>query len=92
MARNARGWAVVLVPVDRRMRPYRTRVATTDALGKFSLAVPPGDYYAFAVLQSEDRIYYDQDFPERNSGSAKRVSIPSGQKVTLTLDPLLLPN
>jgi hypothetical protein len=92
VAKDAQGWTVVFLPVDRQARSDRTLVATTDASGKFSLAVPPGDYYAFALLPSDNRMCNDLNFLERNSGLAKRVSIPSGYKATLMLEPLLLPN
>jgi hypothetical protein len=76
---------VVLIPespVVRRV-PSFTLTATTDAAGQYKLAgAIPGDYFVFAVPQSDDRVYFALDFADRHRADAKRVSVtPNGMLV-----------
>jgi hypothetical protein len=84
------GFVVVLIPTDieRRRIPRHTMAGQTDRDGQFRIAgVIPGDYYAFAVLPSDDAIYYDMEFAERNRNSSVRVTFRPKELSVLTLKP-----
>ncbi len=74
----AEGMAVVLIPVEFERRKVARHVSTaqTDVNGAFELrGVIPGDYYAFAVTPSDDAIYYQPEFADRNRESATKISV-----------------
>jgi hypothetical protein len=82
------GALVVLIPVDleRRRMPRHTGTAQTDANGSFLLrGVIPGEYFAFAMMPTDDAAYYDLEFPERNLNKADRIIVKPGQGLTLNL-------
>ncbi|HEV8384683.1 MAG TPA: hypothetical protein VGQ11_07405, partial [Candidatus Acidoferrales bacterium] len=84
----AEGMAVVLIPVEfeRRKLARHVSLAQTDANGAFELrGVIPGEYYAFAVTPSDDAIYYQLEFAERNRESATRVSVKPGELLSVEL-------
>jgi protocatechuate 3,4-dioxygenase beta subunit len=74
----AEGIAVVLIPAEFERRKMARHVGTaqTDANGAFELrGVIPGDYYAFAVVPSDDAIYYQLEFADRNRENATKISV-----------------
>ncbi|HLQ76062.1 MAG TPA: carboxypeptidase-like regulatory domain-containing protein [Terriglobia bacterium] len=78
---------VVLVPpVAARARPDAYKVATTDASGRFQIAlVPPGDYKVFAWDDVQDGAWQDPEFLSRYEDSGKRIQIGESGKETVTL-------
>ena len=85
------GQVVVLIPVEkeRRRNPRHTATAQSDANGNFVLrGVIPGDYFAFAVAPSDDNVYYDLDFPERNLERATRLTVKPSERHALNLTPI----
>ncbi len=74
----AEGMAVVLLPVEIERRKIARHISTaqTDASGIFEmLGVIPGDYYAFAVTPSDDAVYYQLEFADRNRESATKITV-----------------
>ena len=85
------GQVVVLIPVEkeRRRNPRHTATAQSDADGNFVLrGVIPGDHFAFAVAPSDDNVYYDLDFPERNLERATRLTVKPSERHALNLTPI----
>jgi len=84
----AEGMAVVLLPVEMERRKMSRHISTaqSDANGAFELrGVVPGDYYAFAVTPSDDAIYYQLEFADRNRESATRITIKPNEAKSLDL-------
>jgi hypothetical protein len=82
---------VVLIPESPAARrlPSFTLTATTDAAGRYRLAgAIPGDYFLFAVPESEDHIYFAVDFADRNRAGARHVSIAPNGTLVVDLQPL----
>ena len=85
------GQVVVLIPVEkeRRRNPRHTATAQSDADGNFVLrGVIPGDHFAFAVAPSDDNVYFDLDFPERNRERATRLTVKPSERHALNLTPI----
>ena len=85
------GMTVVLIPQSRELRQLERYTQTTQsgANGAFYFPVIiPGEYFLFAVPQSEEQSYYDLDFAERNRNNAQPVAIQTSETQVLKLKPL----
>ncbi|GEM_PF-1772670 len=86
----AEGHVVVLIPQssEERNDPRRTMVGQTDANGQFRIAgIIPGEYFVFAVPPSDDAIYFDREFADRNQDGATRLTLNPKQLQSLKLKP-----
>jgi len=85
------GQVVVLIPVEkeRRRNPRHTSAGQTDPAGLYQIrGVLPGDYFVFALPPSDDAIYYDLDFHERNRERATRLTVKPSERHVLNLTSL----
>jgi protocatechuate 3,4-dioxygenase beta subunit len=79
---------VVLIPreLERRRNPRHTIMTQTDESGRFEIkGVIPGDYFAFAVPPSDDAVYYDLGFADRNREKAERLTVKPREVHSLEL-------
>jgi hypothetical protein len=85
------GMTVVLIPQSRELRQLERYTQTTQsgANGAFYFPVViPGEYFLFAVPQSDEQSYYALDFADRNRNNAQPVAIQAGETQVLKLKPL----
>jgi hypothetical protein len=87
------GMTVVLIPQSRELRQLERYTQTTQsgANGAFYFPVViPGEYFLFAVPQSDEQSYYALDFADRNRNNAQPVAIQAGETQVLKLKPLAI--
>jgi len=81
------GWVtVVFIPAEPKARenPRGTRTGQADGEGKFQVkGLIPGRYLVFAIEPSDDAIYYDLGFADRNRRYGKIVEIFGREKSIL---------
>jgi len=84
----AEGMLVVLIPVEMERRKLERHLSTaqTDSNGMFEMrGVVPGDYWAFALVPSDDAIYYDLEFADRNRERATKLAVKPSEAHSLSL-------
>jgi len=91
-----RGFEVVAIPEStslRRFEPYtKSSPMATNSKGQFKIGgLIPGDYLLFAVPSDPEQGYYALDFADRNTTSAERVTVKSGESKTVNLKPTANP-
>jgi protocatechuate 3,4-dioxygenase beta subunit len=98
-AKLGMGVSVAVFPVDRSRWFYRSRFLRLLRLstgGRFSIPVPPGDYWVAAVGTSiEESVYgswQNDEFLSALIPAARRVTLEEGQRAVLTLTPVRAPN
>jgi hypothetical protein len=87
----ARGLTVVLIPeaVELRKLARYVLAGKTDGDGRFVIpGVIPGDYFVFALPETEDHPYFATDFADRNRPAAARVVVRPGETQVVALEPL----